>query len=182
MSNNNNNNSTIDKELLKDKKYDEEVQQVLLDTTKPKTTDMGAEIVEAETIEVDYVPITKQEELDIIVSQYPKSTAPKGYVFDDELEAIKGQVVKLQRIDTSLQSIIYGGLIAISRDKVQKREEVYGDNFTRAQVLANINLMRIYLPKEYEQELWAIQAANDQNNRRGRTGCRLGGGSSRIYR
>ena len=105
-------------------------------------------------------------------ASYRHNDAPIGYVYEDTIKNIKGLIhTKPDGTEVSLQGYLFSGLKIIKPS--DKLEERYGP-YTKQQVMNNLNLMRVYMPHIYEEEVWNIMKNND-GNRSNRTGQCLGG-------
>ncbi len=168
----------VEVQAKKDRAYKEEVEKLHKVNTQGSD---GATLGVGETEVVDYVPITKEEEITRILDNHKQYTseAPLGYIFSDEVAKIAGKTCTIQGKTVSLQSILYSGRKVIDRPK--EKTKLYGGMYTEAQVMSNLKLMKVYKNAEYEQEVWNIMKQADAN-RPSTTGMRLGGGSWRGYR
>ncbi len=159
--------------------YKEPKSDYELEAEKVTTTPTPLE-GEAATEVVDYKAKTRTEEIAEVLAYHKqlKSVAPSGYVLTSEVKAIAGRTVKIQGVNTSLQSILYKRLKMIdSIDDIKtKGPKLYGGKYTSEEVRANLVLMKVYMPKEYEEEVFQVMQTSGYQ-RSGRTGQVLGGAS-----
>jgi len=156
--------NTLEEKKMAAKKYKEEVAEVGEEV--PKEGEAITEVVE-------YVPVSKEEEIAKILENYKQyhSEALLGYVYNDELAKVAGMTVSVQGETVSLQSILYSGRKAVDRPK--SKVKMFGP-YTEAQVLNNVRLMQMYMPSKYNEYIFDTMSNNDANNSK-LTGCCLGG-------
>ncbi len=172
-----------------DKKYKEEVAKIIkededlinnLEPNLSRACTYGlplGNLEEGTTTVTAYKAKTRDEEIAKILEDNKKyiTQAPLGYVYEDEMTNVLGlSEVKVQGKAVSLQSILYANKKMITRPKKKDKTKMFGP-YTKAQVMNNVRLMQIYLPKEYEAYTFGVMQNAVDVNRSCLTGYALGG-------